>query len=211
MSDLKTWLEQKVIDLCGWDSSHGLPHVRRVYKNAAKLLARWTGNRLDQDALMAAVYFHDLVDLPKNHPDRKNASRLSAEKACTLLEQRGWKQEQLDIVFDAILCHSFSAGIEPKTQEARLLQDADRLEAIGALGIARCFHVAGKMGSEISHPEDPLGDTSRVLDDRAYALDHFPVKLLKLQAMMQTEPGKELAQQRTQVLLDYLQQLREEL
>jgi uncharacterized protein len=106
-------------------------------------------------------------------------------------------------VAHAIAAHSFSAGIRPESLEARVLQDADRLDAIGYIGIARCFNTAGRMGSSLYHDGDPAG-VGRVLDDRAFALDHFRAKLLKLAEGFQTAAGARMAQERTAVLADFV-------
>ena len=98
-------------------------------------------------------------------------------------------------VAHAIEAHSFSAGIEPGTLEARILQDADRLDALGFMGVVRCFYTAGRMGSSLYDPADPGGE-NRPLDDRRYALDHFPRKLLQLAQGFKTRAGQKLAMQR---------------
>ena len=90
----------------------------------------------------------------------------------------------------------------PETIEAKILQDADRLDAIGLIGVARCFYVAGRMGSGLYDPADPLGDT-RALDDKAFALDHFETKLLKLSAGFQTQTGAAMAAKRHEALLQF--------
>lgn len=176
----------------GDDGSHDLSHIRRVWKNAFAIQAEEGG---DQEILAAAVMLHDCVSVPKNSAQRAQASRLAAEKAATVLKSLGWKANRIDLVAHAIEAHSFSAGIPPASIEAKTLQDADRLDAIGMVGIARCFYTAGRMGSELYHPDDPAGQT-RTLDDRRYALDHFYLKLLKLASGFQTEHGNKLARER---------------
>jgi uncharacterized protein len=103
--------------------------------------------------------------------------------------------DKLDAVAHAIEAHSFSAAIAPRTLEAKIVQDADRLDALGAVGLARLFYIAGSMGSALAHGDDPLA-LARPLDDRAYALDHIAVKLGRLPGMMQTEAGRMLGAQR---------------
>lgn len=149
----------------------------------------------DELVLLAAAYFHDIVSLPKNDPRRGESSRLSAEKAGRLLEEEfvGFPRDKIAGVQHAILAHSFSAGIAPETAEARILQDADRLEAMGAIGVARVFYIAGQLGAQLFDAEDPLA-AGRELDDRRYALDHFAVKLLKLPAMMHTATARRHAE-----------------
>jgi uncharacterized protein len=176
------------------DGAHDLQHFRRVWK-AAAAINREEGGTADDLILLAAAYFHDIVSLPKNDPRRGESSRLSAEKAGLLLEEEfvGFPREKIAGVCHAILTHSYSAGIAPETPEARILQDADRLEAVGAIGVVRVFYIAGQLGSQLFDADDPLA-TARELDDRRFALDHFAVKLLKLPAMMHTAAGRRHAE-----------------
>src|SRR3546814_12128665 len=104
---------------------------------------------------------------------------MAAAQARAPLAQAGFPADKLDAVAHAIEAHSFSAAIAPTTIEAKIVQDADRLDALGAVGLARLFYTAGRMGSAFAHPPDPLART-RPLDDRAYALDHIEVKLATL-------------------------------
>jgi uncharacterized protein len=184
----------------GDDGAHDMAHIRRVWANARRIMAAEGG---DPEILAAAVLLHDCVQVEKNSPLRPRASRLAAERAGELLATRGWPEDRIARVAHAIAAHSFSAGIAPETLEARILQDADRLDAIGCVGIARCFYTGGRMGSALYHPDDPSA-ARRPLDDRAYALDHFRAKLLHLADGFQTEAGARLAAARTRVLADFL-------
>ena len=175
------------------DAAHDIAHLRRVWGNCQKI-ARAEGGA-DMQVLMAGAYLHDLVNLPKDAPNRREASRLSAEAAVAWLRDTSFPKDKLDAVAHAIAAHSFSAGIAPETHEARILQDADRLEALGAIGLARMFAVSGLMGGQLYDPEDPLAQ-HRPLDDRAYALDHLEVKLFPLVETMQTATGREIAEER---------------
>jgi hypothetical protein len=85
---------------------------------------------------------------------------LAAEKAATVLADLGWDKTDITAVAHAVTAHSFSANIVPETLEARILQDADRLDAIGMVGAARCFYIAGRMGSGLYDPADPARQTS---------------------------------------------------
>ena len=175
------------------DAAHDIAHLRRVWGNCQKI-ARAEGGA-DMQVLMAGAYLHDLVNLPKDAPNRREASRLSAEAAVAWLRDTSFPKDKLDAVAHAIAAHSFSAGIAPETHEARILQDADRLEALGAIGLARMFAVSGLMGGQLYDPEDPLAQ-HRPLDDKAYALDHLEVKLFPLVETMQTTTGREIAEER---------------
>ena len=156
-------------------------------------------NRL---VVMAACYLHDLVNLPKNHPQRHLASRQAAALASTELAQAGFPADRLEAVAHAIETHSFSAGLQPTTLEARIVQDADRLDALGAVGLARMFYIAGRMGTALAHPDDPLA-VNRERNDKVYSLDHIEVKLATLPGTMQTAAGRALGQQRLQQLLAF--------
>lgn len=175
------------------DGAHDLNHLHRVWKTACTLLADYP--QADALVVQAGCYLHDIVNLPKNHPDRAQASQLAAERACRLLQDAGFPAEKLAAVAHAIEAHSFSAGITPQTIEAHIVQDADRLDALGAVGLARLFYTAGRMNSALAHADDPLG-LQRPLDDRRYALDHIEVKLATLPTSMQTEAGRRLGEQR---------------
>ena len=207
------------------DGSHDLGHFQRVWK-AARYINREEGNPADPLILLASAYFHDLVSLPKDHPQRSESSRLSAEETVRLLRSvfrggigegvggeadgEGFSPERTEGVRHAIHAHSFSAGIKPLTAEAKILQDADRLEAIGAIGLARVFYTAGQLHSRLFDPADPLAE-NREPDDRRFALDHFSLKLLKLPAMMNTGTGRRLAEANAAYLLQFLDKIRGEI
>jgi len=201
-------------DLAGWrtklaamaagsadtDGAHDSAHLDRVWRNAQLLLDHHP--EADRLVVLAASYLHDLVNLPKNDPERDQASRRSARLARHQLAHLGFPPEKLDAVAHAIEAHSFSAAITAETIEARIVQDADRLDGLGLVGLARMFYIAGRMESGLAHPADPLG-LERDYDDRKYALDHIMVKLRKLPDMMQTAAARELGQQRLGQLLAF--------
>lgn len=177
----------------GPDGAHDTGHLRRVWANCQRIALDEGG--ADQEILLAAAWFHDLVNLPKNHPDRARASTLSAKAAVEWLETTSFAPQKLPALAHVIAAHSYSAGIAPETTEARILQDADRLDALGAIGIARMFYVAGATGSALFDPDDPLAER-RAPDDRAFALDHIETKLDTIAATMQTAEGARIARER---------------
>ncbi len=184
----------------GDDGSHDLAHIHRVFRNAMRIHAQEGGNGM---VLAASVLLHDCVAVEKNSPLRAEASRLAAEKASGILGGLGWKDADVTAVAHAILTHSFSANIAPETLEAKILQDADRLDAIGMVGAARCFYIAGRMGSALYDPQDPLAK-NRPLDDRRFAIDHFENKLFKLADGFQTATGRKIALERHERLQQVL-------
>ena len=188
------------------DAAHDLAHVRRVVRWAQKL-ARAEG--ADLAVVLPAAWLHDCVAVAKDHPDRNRASRLAAERATAWLKAEGFPERLLAPVGHAIAAHSFSAGIEATTIEAKVVQDADRLDALGAIGIARCYATAGALGSALVHPDDPVPaePPTRPLDDRRYATDHFFAKLLRLPVTMRTAAGRAEAERRAAVMRRFLDAL----
>ncbi|MES2126278.1 MAG: HD domain-containing protein [Pseudomonadota bacterium] len=182
------------------DGAHDLSHLHRVWHNAQVLLA--AHEDADPLVVMAACYLHDLVNLPKNDPQRQTASQQSARLARKHMAARGFPAERLSNLYHAIESHSFSAGVKAETIEAKIVQDADRLDALGAVGLARLFYIGGQMATQLAHPTDPLA-MSREFDDRRYALDHIVVKLARLPGMMQTALGRTLGEARLAELTSF--------
>lgn len=209
------WLDDAVgavDDAMDGDGGHDFGHLFRVFANAMHIVdsdSDGPDGPADRTAIVAAIVFHDVVNLAKNDPERHLASTRSAEFATQFFVEQGADLE-IDLVAEAIRCHSFSAGIEPQSYEAKVVADADNLEAIGAFGIARTFYVAGRMGSSIVDMFDPDAD-HRELDDTNYALDHFSKKLLGLREGMHTPAGRAMADQRHAYMVDFLKQVAREI
>jgi uncharacterized protein len=184
----------------GDDGSHDIAHILRVFKNAMRIQAEEGG---DGRVLAASVMLHDCVAVEKNSPLQSQASSLAADKASGILLDLGWEASDIADVAHAITSHSFSANITPETLEAKILQDADRLDAIGMVGAARCFYIAGRLGSGLYDPFDPLA-VNRSLDDKRFAIDHFETKLFKLADGFRTVAGRAIASERHQRLASFL-------
>lgn len=184
------------------DAAHDAGHLTRV--------ARWT-LRLAPDVpalALAAALTHDLVNLPKDHPNRARASELSAQAAQELLLGLGFSGA--DAVARAVRDHSYSRGVVPQTALGEALQDADRLDALGAVGALRCAAVGGRLGRALLDAADPWA-SERPLDDARYTLDHFFTKLLKLPASFRTPAGRAEAERRAAAMRALLAQLAEEI
>jgi uncharacterized protein len=189
------------------DGAHDLAHLQRVWHNVRTLHEAEGG---DLEVLLAAVLLHDCVAVEKNSPLRSQASRLAAEKASSVLAELNWPSDKIASVAHAIEAHSFSANITPLTLEAKIVQDADRLDSLGMLGVARTFYIAGRMGSALYDPQDPQAK-HRDYDDKRFCLDHFQTKLLHLADGFQTVAGQRLAQIRHQRLKGFMEQFMEEI
>lgn len=185
------------------DPAHDLEHIRRVVLNARKI-AKIEG--LSLEILLPAAWLHDCVHVAKDSPQRSKASGLAADHALVILQTYRYPEQHFGDIHHAIEAHSFSANITPETIEAKVLQDADRIDALGAVGLSRCLMLGGHIGSDLYHIKDPFV-ANRTINDAKYCVDHFYAKLLKLKDTMQTEAGKALAEERTQFLLDFLKQL----
>ena len=185
------------------DPAHDVNHVLRVVKTAKSLCAI-EGAKLE--VVLPAAYLHDCFSFPKNYPDRARSSFIAAEKALDFLAAIDYPPEYHSDIGHAIVAHSFSANVYPQTIEAQIVQDADRLDALGAIGIARCLQVSTRLGVRLYDPEDPFCDV-RAPNDRANAVDHFYTKLLKIAETMNTKSAKEEAEKRTAFMKQYLVQL----
>ena len=189
------------------DPAHDREHIRRVVLNTKKIART---ENLSMEVLLPAAWLHDCVHVAKNSQERSTASQLAADHAVNTLKQHGYPKEHFSAIHHAIEAHSFSANISPHSIEAKVLQDADRIDALGAVGLSRCLMLGGHMGSDLYHSEDPFAK-NRPLDDTDYCIDHFFAKLLGLKNTMQTKAGKALAEKRTKFLSDFLKQLRSEI
>ena len=181
----------------GTDGSHDLTHIQRVWHNVTAIARTEPG--ADTELLLAATILHDCVAVEKSSPLRSQASRLSAERAREIIAAFGWAPARVDNLAHAIATHSYSAALRPETPEARILQDADRLDAIGAIGVARCFYIGGRLQSALYSADDPAAET-RSLDDRRYVLDHFKAKLFQVADGFLTPAGQAMAAERAAVM-----------
>jgi len=211
MRDLIRWrsiFEAKARELYpALDPAHDFLHIRRVAATALKLAQE---ERADAMVVLPAAYFHDFVAIAKNDPRRTQASTLSGEAAVLYLREAGYPERHLVAIRHAIEAHSFSAGISPETIEAKVVQDADRLDSLGAIGIARCFSTGALMGTPFYHELDPFAE-NRAPDDKSYAVDHFFVKLFKISESFETAAARAEGARRVIFMKDYLEQLRSEL
>jgi uncharacterized protein len=147
---------------------------------------------------------------PKSKPMPSQAETQRQRLVESFLIKIGLPEDSRQKILYAVKVHRFSKGITPTTLEAKILQDADRLDAMGAIGIARVFLTGGSLGRALYDPEDPFC-ASREPDDRKWNIDHFYTKLLRLESGMHTKTAKMLAGKRSAVLKRYLSDLKDEL
>jgi len=200
-------LKNEVKKIMGNDSAHDFEHTLRVYKNAQKICKK---EKVNETLVLGAALLHDIVSYPKSDKRSKMSSLESAKKSKKILEKFDFSKEDIAIISDAIHDHSFSQNKTPKTIEGKILQDADRLDALGAIGIARVFATGGLLKRPFYNIDDPFCN-NRIPDDKTWTIDHFFQKLLKLESLMNTKSGKAEAKKRTRILKEFLNQLKREI
>jgi uncharacterized protein len=205
--DWEPRFRQFAADQPGADPGHGLVHLERVVATALRLAVE-EGARAE--VVLPAAWLHDCVHVAKDSPDRARASGLAAEHATEFLKGAGYPERLLCDIRHAIEAHSYSAGIPPRTIEAKVVQDADRLDALGAIGVARCIAVGSALGRPLYLADDPFC-SARVPDDSGASVDHFYSKLLKLAGTMQTAAGRREAERRTAFIRAFIAQLKSEI
>lgn len=167
---------------------HDFDHTLRVYRMVVRIAGE---EEADEEITALAALLHD-VD------DRKLSPETCQDlgHARGFLHNCGYPQEKSERVLCIISQISFSGGKVPECLEGKCVQDADRLDAMGAIGIARTFAYGGSMGRRL---HDPAGE------DRTTSVQHFYDKLLKLEGLMNTASGRKLARERHEFMEEYLQ------
>jgi uncharacterized protein len=190
IEDIKDYAEQCLAKANG---SHAWEHTKRVY-NLCMHIGRVEG--ADQQVLELAAYLHDIG---RSFQDKSKGTICHAEKgaemAHDLLEQYPISGEQRANVLHCIRAHRFRGNAHPKTLEAKVLFDADKLDAIGAIGIARAFQFAGEIGAKFHNASANPEDTEPYSEeDTGYR--EFMVKLRKIKHRMLTAEGLRMAEER---------------
>lgn len=206
LTDWQVQFKQFVIEQMQADLAHDLAHIERVVTSGIELCQQ---ENAELNVVLPACWLHDCVNVDKKSPLRDQGSRLSAARAIEYLTEIGYPADTYDAIHHAISAHSFSANIATQTLEAEVVQDADRLDALGAIGLSRCLMLGATWGSKLYDPLDPLAK-NRELDDKNFCIDHFYVKLKGLVGTMKTPAGKAQAQTRWDFMQQFLDQLAKE-
>lgn len=207
-SEVEGALERKIAEIAANDDpAHDLLHFKRVVRTAKQICVE-EGGQLE--VVVPAAWLHDFVNVPKNDPRRKKASQLSAQEAVRFLRELAYPETYLEPIAHAIAAHSFSANIEPRTLEAKIVQDADRLDGLGAIGIARCFATAGVLKRPFYSEQDPFCEV-RSPDDARYTVDHFFAKLFPVVQTLKTEAGKREGLRRFELMKGYIEEFSREI
>ena len=193
----------------GESSGHDWFHIERVWKLAKQIALKENANTfvVELGALLHDIADHKFVD------DFEKESVLRTER---ILMPLGVDEELINEVKHIVLNCSFKGGVEAnkmKTIEGKIVQDADKLDAIGAIGIARTFAFGGKFGSLLYHPDiKPIQHQTleSYQKNRTHTINHFYEKLMLLKDLMHTETAKQIALQRHQFMEQFLEQFYKE-
>jgi uncharacterized protein len=189
------------------DPAHDWLHVERV-ADSVRIIAAAEGADLVVSA--TAALLHELVSLPKGHPEAHRSAEQCALVAGHLLTRLEAPEELVARVATCIEEHPFSRGATPTTPESAVLQDADRLDAIGAIGIARCLATSALLARPFYSEQDPFC-REREPDDHRWAIDHFYRKLLRIPDRLHTAAALRLAEPRIAAMQSWLATLEVEL
>lgn len=187
----------------GEASGHDWWHIQRVTESTKKIA---TNENADLFICTMAALLHDIADEKLN-----DSEALGIEKVRSWLHSQSVDAKTIETIIDIITTISFKGGHGPTLTrlEAKVVQDADRLDAIGAIGISRCFAYSGSSGQIIHNPnEKPRAHMTKeeYRSRGGTAINHFYEKLLKLKELMNTETGKQLANRRHQFMETFLEE-----
>lgn len=193
--------------LLGADPAHDFSHVTRVTTMARRIALF---ERACLEIVIPAALLHELFNHPKGHPQSHLSGEICARHAERALRDVGYPDHWIDPICDCIATHPFSGGAQPTTLEGKILQDADRLDAIGAIGIARLFATSALMSTPFYSDVDAFCQ-ARAPDDKRFAIDHFFRKLLRIPDGLHTETARAMAGDRVSIMNQFLEQLGREI
>lgn len=179
-------------------SGHDFLHLQRVVKNAKTICENENVTSEERQMIVLAAWLHDLGDYKLNDGIDQSKQLISA-----YLSKKGMNQKLIQTIVEIVSEVSFSKGKETTSLAAQIVQDADRLDAIGAIGIARCFAYGGTKGRAIYSKDEEAKKTS--------SIQHFYDKLLLLKDLMKTQTGRKLAQERHEFMEEFLKNFHNEI
>ncbi|MFC4540961.1 HD domain-containing protein [Halosolutus amylolyticus] len=183
--------------------AHDWHHVQRV-DALAETLADRHPDPVDERVLHLAVALHDVGRSREDRGEIDDHATWGAREAGEILEDVGADATTIDAVQHCIRAHRYSNDVEPETIEAKLLSDADNLDALGAVGIARVFAYGGELGSPIHDPSVPVAEDETSAGATQY--NHIHKKILDLPARMYTDVGRDLATDRAAFVREFVTQ-----
>ncbi|ELZ14216.1 metal dependent phosphohydrolase [Halovivax asiaticus JCM 14624] len=186
--------------------AHDWQHVRRVHQLATRLAQDRAD--VDETILRYAVWFHDIGRQREDDGLIDDHAEWGAAEAATILESAGVDPETIDAVGHCIRAHRYSNDVEPESPEATVLCDADNLDALGAVGIARVFSHGGTNGFPMHDPDRPLAADET--PGGATSVNHITKKILTLRERMYTDAGRAIAAERHEFVETFLERFEQE-
>jgi uncharacterized protein len=190
--------------------AHDWHHVRRVARLAETLADECAadGSDVDENVLFSAVWLHDVGRAKEDRGEIGDHAEWGAAEAGRILADLGADPETVEAVQHCIRAHRYSNDVEPETPEARILSDADNLDALGAVGIARVFSYGGELGQPIHDPDlPPEADDSAAGETQ---FNHVHEKILTLRERMYTDAGREMAEERHEYVAAFVERFERE-
>ena len=194
--------------LAGGEGCHDFDHTLRVLKNARMLAEEESCSEAEKEMIELAALLHDCARPEEFESGGKLChAELGAEKAERLLRRSGCADEGvIQTVCDAVRCHRYRGVLRPRTLVARVLHDADKLDSIGAVGIGRAFHYAGRLGARLHNSrEEALRSSEYSRDDTAYR--EYLVKLRHVPERMTTVSGRRQARERAEFMHEFFRRM----
>lgn len=196
-------------------SAHNLDHVFRVY-NLCLLLAKHEKD-VDLEVLIPSALLHDIARVKESQDKTGEIDHavLGSEMAGDILKKLGYEEEKIERIKHCITAHRFRTGNEPKTIEAKILFDSDKLDVIGATGIARTFMLAGQFGQRLSknealkdYLESNTVENGRLKDVSKHTpFIEYELKFKKIPEKLYTKKAKEIGIERLKFMEEYFKRL----
>ena len=185
------------------ENSHDFLHTKRVLNLVLELAKDFP--QIEEDVIYATCCFHDVGrTIPQ---EGVNHAIISANYARENLNKYGFTSQQIEEIASAIETHSWSLGREPKSLLGELLQDGDRIDSLGAIGLARMFSFLNESERTLYNVEDPFCKSDRKPNDKKYTIDHLFTKLFSIPSKLHTEKAKKLANKRVEFMKSFLEQM----
>lgn len=190
------------------ESGHDFDHVLRVLALAERLAVT---EGADLKVVRAAALLHDIARADEDESRGDDHAQMAAERAHALLLDRGVSVHVAEAITHAIATHRFRGSLAPQTKEAQILFDADKLDSIGAIGIARAYAISGALNQRLwsEVPENAVATRNQRNSDHT-AVAEFVVKLSRIRERMFTSTARHIADERHAFMVDFFQRLEQE-
>ncbi len=190
----------------GMSPAHDWHHVQRVEANADDLVTEYPD--ADARVVRLSVLLHDIGRAREDRGEIEDHAEWGAAESAGILREHGASDETIGAVSHCIRAHRYSNAIQPETIEAKIVSDADNLDALGAVGIARCFSYGGELGSAIHDPELPTEEDLSTAGETQF--NHLHKKILDLPNRMYTDVGREVANERSDFVRTFVKRFEAE-